>query len=408
MKKVLPLVIFILLSGTGIVFSQGTGDVNNDSNIDIVDALLIAQYYVGLNPHVFNQNAADVNCEGNIDIVDALLIAQYYVGLISSFPCDTPTQTPGATPIPGQTPENLYNIQWNLTGSLWAHDPVIIKENNSWYVFTTREGLLMKTSSDGTNWRDVGRVFNPNPSWHKDLIPDNDGNLWAPDIFFYNNKFYLYYSVSSFGSSHSLIALATNATLNPNSPDYHWVDEGVVIRSYSDSNYNCIDPNIVRDEAGDLWMSFGSFWSGIKIVKLDPGTMKPAPNYQLYPIANNSSIEAPFIILRNGYYYLFVSHGACCKGVDSTYNIRVGRSTSITGPYTDKNGINMMNGGGTLIDDGDSRWIGPGHNAVYLSGDSAILVNHAYDAWNNGYATLQIRCLYWDSQRWPTTHNPIQ
>jgi len=385
-------------SGSG---SGSTGDVNGNGTVDIVDALLVAQYYVGLNPSPFNSTLADVNCDNAIDIVDALRIAQYYVGLISQLDSCEPTPTPTPTPTPVPDAEDLYSISWNLSGDLFVHDPVIIKQDGTWYIYYTAQGIGYKSSTNGTYWQNRGRIFNPNPAWHIQLVPENDGNLWAPDISYINGTYYLYYSVSSFGSSHSVIGLATNSTLNPGDPNYNWVDQGDVIRSYDDSDYNCIDPNIVLDDNGNPWLAFGSFWSGIKLVELDPNTMKPRSGYQLYSIAYNSTIEAPFIVHRNGYYYLFVSFGYCCRGVDSTYNIRVGRSQSLTGPYTDRDGVSMMNSGGTLIDDGDSRWIGPGHNAVYLSGDTAILVNHAYDANANGTATLQIRSLYWDSAGWP-------
>ncbi|MBN2534781.1 MAG: family 43 glycosylhydrolase [Spirochaetales bacterium] len=381
LTMILTYILFAAATG-----SSTAGDVNNNGVVDIVDALLTAQYYVGLDPQDFDTSAADVNCDSVIDIVDALRIAQYYVGLVAQL------ESCG---------EDLYSIQWNLSGNLDVHDPVIIKHAGIWYIFHTATGIGFKSSNDGLYWQDRGRIFATNPSWHKEMVPDNDGNLWAPDIFYFRGTYYLYYSVSSFGSSHSVIGLATNTTLNPDDSSYRWVDRGDVIRSYDNSNYNCIDPNIVLDDNGEPWMSFGSFWSGIKLVKLDPDTMKPPSNYQFFSIANNDTIEAPFIVRRNGYYYLFVSHGYCCRGVDSTYNIRVGRSQSLTGTYTDRNGVNMMNGGGTLVDDGDSRWIGPGHNAVYLSGNTAILVNHAYDAQSNGAARLQIRPLYWDSAGWP-------
>jgi arabinan endo-1,5-alpha-L-arabinosidase len=400
MKGIAVLVLIAVLSAA--CFAQTLGDANGSGSVDIVDALLVAQYYVGLNPQNFNIAYSDVNCDGSSNIVDALLVAQYYVGLISGFSACSPAPTQSATPAPTAAGEDLYSIQWsNLSGSIGVHDPVIIKQGSTWYIFHTATGIAIESSNDGLNWTDRGTVFSSSPSWHKSLVPATDGNIWAPDISYSNGTYYLYYAVSSFGSSQSVIGLATNTTLNPSDSAYRWVDKGDVIGSTSSSNYNCIDPNLVRDTNGDSYLAFGSFWSGIKIVKLDPSTMKPASGYRLTSLAYNSEIEAPFIVRRGSYFYLFVSFGLCCKGVDSTYNIRVGRSSSLTGTYMDKNGTSMMSGGGTLIDQGDSRWKGPGHNAVYLSGDSAILVNHAYDAQNNGYATLRIKPLYWDSQGWP-------
>jgi arabinan endo-1,5-alpha-L-arabinosidase len=215
---------------------------------------------------------------------------------------------------------------------------VIIKQGDTWYIFTTGTGITMKRSEDGTHWENIGPVFSPQPEWNRELVPLNDGNLWAPDIFYHQGKYYLYYSVSSFGSNTSAIGLATNVTLDPTDPDYAWVDEGIVIQSTSTDNHNTIDSNVVQDRDGNLWLSFGSFWSGIKLIRLDPETMKPAADSTLHAIAakpGNTAVEAPFIVERNGYYYLFVSHEYCCRGVNSTYRIMVGRSQEITGPFGD-------------------------------------------------------------------------
>jgi arabinan endo-1,5-alpha-L-arabinosidase len=179
----------------------------------------------------------------------------------------------GTAPMPTPTSPysgGLYDIDWTLSGDLDAHDPVIIKQGDTWYVFTTGLGISMKRSQDGRHWENIGRAFDPQPAWHKQTIPRNDGNLWAPDIFFYQEKYYLYYSVSSFGSNLSAIGLATNATLDPQDPNYAWVDEGIVIQSKQENDHNAIDPNVVQDRAGNLWLSFGSFWSGIKLIGLDP------------------------------------------------------------------------------------------------------------------------------------------
>ena len=300
--------------------------------------------------------------------------------------------------------ENLYDRSWELSGDVGAHDPVIIKEGNRWYIFYTGVGLKMKYSDDGSHWTDYGGIFNMNPRWFKEYVPNAGESIWAPDISYYKGTYYLYYSVSTFGKNTSVIGLASNKTLDPDSPDYEWKDLGAVISSDSSKDYNCIDPNMIVDKDGQPWLSFGSFWSGIKMVKLDPATMKPAPDPQLHAIAarpGNTAIEAPHIVYRDGWYYHFISFDFCCKKADSNYKIMAGRSKSITGPYLDKEGKSMLEGGGTLIDAGDNRWKGPGHCAVYLSGESAILVNHAYDALNNGTATLQIRPLYWDEEGWP-------
>ncbi len=289
----------------------------------------------------------------------------------------------------------VHPDNWPLTGSLNVHDPGIIKAGSTYYVFGTDVGILIKRSYDGLSWSNIGKVFNYYPSWANIYVPNHESNIWAPDISYYNGIYYLYYSVSTFGKNVSAIGLATAS--NPAGP---WSDQGMVIRSTSSNNYNCIDPNFVADQSGRLWLAFGSFWSGIKMVELDATTMKPRSGAAIHSLATRSStaIEAPYIVYRNGYYYLFASIDTCCRGVNSTYKIIYGRSSSITGPYHDRNGVSMMNGGGTLFDTGNDRWRGPGGQS--LLGTEAIC-HHAYDASNNGAATLMIKNLHWDSSGWP-------
>jgi arabinan endo-1,5-alpha-L-arabinosidase len=301
---------------------------------------------------------------------------------------------------------NFYEMNWDLKGDLWAHDPVMAKEGSRWYVLHTGDGIQIKSSEDGDKWKQEGPIFSSLPEWSKKYVPEKtEESIWAPDIYFHNGIYYIYYSVSTFGKNTSAIGLVTNTTLNPENPEYEWKDMGHVIHSTESDNYNAIDANLIFDQEGQPWLNFGSFWSGMKLIKLDPVTMKPAPGAELLSISSRTeqpnTIEAPFIVYQNGYYYQFVSFDFCCRGVESTYKIVVGRSKEITGPYMDKNGVSMMEGGGTLIDAGDDRWIGPGHCAVYFSGNSSILVNHAYDALKKGKPTLQIRPLYWDADGWP-------
>ena len=298
----------------------------------------------------------------------------------------------------------FVNSTFAQTGDVtFVHDPCIIKSDNYYYIFSTGNRIEMRRSSDLQNWQRLHQVFQSIPEWGVKEVP-GVSNIWAPDIFYRDSIYYLYYSLSTFGSNRSRIGLATNKTLDPDSPDYQWIDQGKVIGSNPENNYNAIDPNVAEDNEGRLWLSFGSFWSGIKLIELDTMTMKPSPDAPIHSIAQRSgagAIEAPFIIFKNGYFYLFVSFDFCCKGVNSTYKIMVGRSNEITGPYRDRNNVLMTSGGGTLIIASDERWRGPGHCAVLLDGEQSWLVHHAYDAEANGIPTLRIEKLIWDEENWP-------
>jgi arabinan endo-1,5-alpha-L-arabinosidase len=290
-----------------------------------------------------------------------------------------------------------------------VHDPSIIKEGHTFYLFSTRAGISIRCSTDLVQWRLCGDVFAHLPEWAVKDVPGLRG-LWAPDVSYFNGKYHLYYSASTFGSNRSSIGLATNQTLDQASDKYRWVDQGKVISSYSSDNWNAIDPNVALDEKNEPWLSFGSFWGGIKLRKLDRATGKLSSQDQtLYALASRrrtadlpGAIEAPFIIRKNSYYYLFVSFDFCCRGKDSTYNIRVGRARRLTGPYMDRSGKLMMEGGGTLVVAGKGRWAGPGHCAVLHDKDGEALVYHAYDTAWRGVPTLRIARLLWDLEGWPT------
>ncbi len=313
------------------------------------------------------------------------------------------TSVPAATEsaLPAQPSQTL-----ELAGFVQRiHDPVMAKEGDTYYVFSTGSRIIVICSKDMLTWEWCGRVFDSNPAWVVAAVP-GVGDLWAPDIAFFNSKWHLYYSGSTFGSNRSVIGLATNATLNPKSPDYAWVDEGLVIGSTPGDNWNTIDPNFALDETGQPWLAFGSFWSGLKMRKLDPKTgLLATDDATLYSIAKNAQtggpIEAPFIVQRGGYYYLFASYDACCRGVDSTYNVRVGRSAAITGPYVDRDNRPLLEGGGTQLLSAYGQWRGPGHNGIYQEGESFWIVYHAYDAQEIGIPKLRIETLGWDAEGWP-------
>ncbi len=296
-----------------------------------------------------------------------------------------------------------------------VHDPVMAKEGRTYYLFSTGPGITFYSSTDMRNWRPEGKVFANDPSWAKTAAPSFNGHIWAPDIYFHDGKYFLYYSVSGFGKNTSGIGVTTNATLNPRAPNYRWEDQGMVLQSVPGrDNWNAIDANIVEDEDGTAWMSFGSFWSGIKLVKLNAARTRLAEPQVWHAIAQRESqaaigdagagpgeIEAPHFLKKNGYYYLFVSWGLCCKKELSTYHVVVGRSTSLTGPYLDKAGKDMAKGGGSRVIEGNERWKGVGHNSAYTIDGKDVLVLHAYETADKYLQKLKIMDIRWDHDGWP-------
>ena len=296
-----------------------------------------------------------------------------------------------------------------------VHDPVMAKEGDTYYVFSTGPGITFYSSKDMKNWTPEGRVFKGQPVWAKKAAPTFDDHIWAPDIQFHDGQYYLYYSVSGFGKNISGIGVTVNKTLNPRSPDYQWVDKGMVLQSVPvRDDWNAIDPNVIEDGKGNAWMSFGSFWSGLKLVKLNKDWTGLAEPQEWHAIASRTSgeaaatekagpgeIEAPFIFKRGEYYYLFVSFGLCCKKADSTYHVMVGRSKEVAGPYLDKNGVDMVKGGGSLVIAGDKDWRGLGHNSAYTMDGKDYLVLHAYETADNYLQKLKIMEMKFDAAGWP-------
>jgi arabinan endo-1,5-alpha-L-arabinosidase len=288
------------------------------------------------------------------------------------------------------------------------HDPSIIREGSTYYLFATnrfaQKLVPMFCSGDLRHWKFCGHVFEAVPEWARREIPGARG-VWAPDIAHGRGQYRLYYAVSTFGGNHSVIGLATNKTLNPASPDYRWVEEGRVIGSTREDDWNAIDPNLAVDADGGMWLAFGSFWGGIKLRRLDPETgLLSRQDPTLYSLAGRRplrppAIESPFLVRHHRYYYLFVSFDLCCRGKDSTYNIRFGRSDRITGPYRDQDGRPMLEGGGTLLMEGTAAWRGPGGQSVLLDPKADLLVFHAYDG-TTGRPTLQISTMVWENG-WP-------
>ena len=302
-----------------------------------------------------------------------------------------------------------------------THDPSIAREAGHYYVFATGHApgggeFAVRCSDNLTDWKQCGHIFDSIPAWIREASPKTH-DLWAPDISFFHGQYRLYYAYSIFGSNESGIALATNTTLDPNSPNYHWKDEGLVLRSTSSDDFNAIDPNLILDGKGQPWLSFGSFWSGIKLRRLDPETGKlSTSDTKVYDLATRKrpdgaqpfkpgttgdwqAIEAPFIVHHGNYYYLFVAYDLCCRGTRSNYKTMVGRSNALTGPYVDATGTPMLEGGGPQLLVANERWLGPGGASILQRPEGDIIVFHAYDA-TTGKPALQISTLTWDGG-WP-------
>jgi len=303
---------------------------------------------------------------------------------------------------------------YTLTGDTSpVHDPAIIRAGSTYYVFSTDQGtqsghIPIRCSTNKVAWTPCGYVFSSLPSWVSSAVP-NATTIWAPDISYFNGTYHLYYAVSTFGSQVSAIGLATNTTLDEASPNYKWVDQGMILQSTTGDDFNAIDPNILVDSTGSVWLQYGSFWDGIYQQQIDPSTGKILPDGPIYHLAEraasvpNDPIEGSSLVHVGSYYYLFVSWDYCCEAnpAQSNYKIVVGRGTSVHGPFFDQDGGNMLYGGGTILLQGNSTWGAPGGQTAYIDPtDGDLIVFHALDLQKNGLDFLFVRSLSF-SNGWP-------
>lgn len=297
-----------------------------------------------------------------------------------------------------------------LTGEfLWVHDPSrITKCNGKYFVYHTGDKVLMRYSTNLTDWKNGKAVLDRVPDWAHQAVPRARGEgVWAPDVLLVNKKYCLFYSYSTFGSRTSVIGLVTSPTLDPDSPDYKWTDQGLVIASTDRSRFNAIDPCPVLDAQGDLWLTFGS-WNrgGIQLVKLDKTTGKPVGTQFTLAAGQRTGPEAPYLHFHGGFYYLFENEGLCCKGMNSTYKIMMGRAKTISGPYLDRDGKDLAQGGGTLFLGTDGEVVGPGHIGIVSEGGLDRFSFHYYGSRVNGVPTLGLERLAWGADGWPRPGGP--
>lgn len=308
------------------------------------------------------------------------------------------TQLPHPSCLPRSGTTDILGNPYTLTGDIChVHDPCgAIDNKNNYYIFSTDQintppYLLQRCGGkDGINWTVCGSVFPTTlPIWIKNIIPGITG-LWAPDISYFENKWYLYYAASTYGSQVSAIGLVTATILDPSDPNYGFVDEGLVFSTKNGDDFNAIDPAHYVDEDGNRWLTFGSFWKGIYVLPLDKKTGKPLNGSIPIHLAErgaDDALEASSpVTIQHGHVWLLSSWNYCCRGVNSTYEVHIGRANTINGTFFDKDNISLLNGGGTLVVGKSKDWVACGGQSVIrnttwsFNNTKALLVIHAYDS----------------------------
>ena len=299
------------------------------------------------------------------------------------------------------------------------HDPSLIRAGAHYYVYSSSALGTFYRSGDLRNWQRAGQVFDTLPEWLLQQLPDAD-HIGAPDLAFYNGRYLYFYQSHISNTCNAATGLATNTTLNPDDPDYAWIDHGLILRSTphydgidiycgnQDATYNAIDAHFFVDQEQIPWLVFGSTIGGIKLIELDPETLQPQPNAEFITLAqrwllqDDPIIEAPHLVYRNGYYYLFVSFNHCCLDADTQYQVRVGRARQIKGPYYDADHWPMFLGGGTLLIAQDGDHMATDHSDLFSESGQDWLVHHAKRPDQAYRAYLHIRKLNWSDDHWPS------
>lgn len=288
------------------------------------------------------------------------------------------------------------------TSAIGIHDPSLLKIGSGYELYSTHGLLHAHQSTDRVNFSDAGYALTALPAW-TNAYTASSGDLWAPDASYHSSSsspYWLYYAASTFGSTNSAIGLAYSASGTPGT----FTDSGAAVyTSAMCSGSNAIDPASLVDSSGNTWLVFGSWSSGIQIVPADNSTGVPTGGActQLAYHPSGTGIEGSYIYPHGSYYYLFASIDTCCDGDTSTYRIIVGRSSSVAGPYTDRGGVALTAGGGTIVLSAHGNINGPGGESLFADAGDDILVYHYYDGNNNGYPALGINVLGWTSDGWP-------
>ncbi len=280
----------------------------------------------------------------------------------------------------------VASLALGLDGQSGIHDPsTVVLCNGKYYTYGTGGSSLV--SDDGWTWR-AGTT-----------LPRRG---LAPDVIHIGDRYYVYVAANIGAQPKAAVNMIWSKSLDPDSPDYKWEEGGVVASSDGVEDSNAIDPGVFLDpNDGKLWLVYGSYFGYIRLVELDPKTGK-----RLHPgdVPRNLAVncEASDMIFHDGWYYLLATHGSCCRGTDSGYNIRMGRAKKVTGPFIDGEGVDMIQGGGKLLIGSRATQIGPGHFGLLDLGQGVqkFSLHYEADLDKGGASVLDIRPLLW-RDGWP-------
>jgi len=299
-----------------------------------------------------------------------------------------------------------------------GHDPSMVRFEDGYALMSTNNNLQLWTSEDAYSWKDHKSTVRGVPQWAYTYAPKTEG-IWAPDLFYMNGEYRVYYCVSEFGVRNSAIGYQSTTSIMPGSNGYGWKDHGHVFHTKQGTDsYNAIDADVVKDTEGNYWMAFGSFGLGIQLIKLDPKTgYQASDDKTVYNIARRTSKESggaeegPSLIEHNGQYFLFTAWDKCCQqGANieqTTYKTAYGRADKVTGPYKDRAGYSMTSGGGTILLERYGRYVGPGGGEAFQDLNRVRFVHHYYDLNGDKYNHIHIRDVVFTDDNWAEMGQPF-
>ncbi|WP_407450265.1 family 43 glycosylhydrolase [Fibrobacter sp.] len=299
-----------------------------------------------------------------------------------------------------------------------GHDPSMVRFEDGYALMSTNNNLQLWTSEDAYTWRDHKSTVSGVPQWAYTYAPKTEG-IWAPDIFYMNGEYRVYYCVSEFGKRNSAIGYQATTSIMPGTTGYGWKDHGHVFHTKDGTDkYNAIDADVVKDTEGNYWMAFGSFGLGIQLIKLDAKSgLQANDDKTVYNIARRTSKasggaeEGPSLIEHNGKYFLFAAWDKCCQQGASieqtTYKTAYGRADKVTGPYKDRAGYDMASGGGTILLERYGRYVGPGGGEAFQDLNRVRFVHHYYDLNGDKYNHIHIRDVVFTEDNWAEMGQPF-